>query len=86
MDMVVALLAILKAGAAYVPLDPSYPAERLAYMVEDSGLRLLLTQEAIASRLPVHDGLEVLTLDGGDAFTGADTDPPSSSTRSIWPT
>ena len=43
-ELLVGLLAILKAGGAYVPLDPDYPRERLAYMVEDSGIRLLLTQ------------------------------------------
>ncbi|TXD70044.1 AMP-binding protein, partial [Mitsuaria sp. TWR114] len=58
-----------------VPLDPSYPAERLAYMVEDSGIRLLLTQQALAARLPSTDGLAVLALDGEDAFTGAESDP-----------
>jgi amino acid adenylation domain-containing protein len=42
-DMVATQLAILKAGAAYVPLDPSYPAERLAYMAEDAHLALLVT-------------------------------------------
>jgi amino acid adenylation domain-containing protein len=43
-DMVVALLGILKAGGAYLPLDPSYPEERLRYMVRDSGMRVVLTQ------------------------------------------
>ena len=43
-EMVVAMLAILKAGAAYVPLDPGYPAARLMHAVEDSGLTLILTQ------------------------------------------
>ncbi|SEL61818.1 amino acid adenylation domain-containing protein [Roseateles sp. YR242] len=42
-EMVVGMLAILKAGAAYVPLDPAYPADRLAYMVQDSGMALVLT-------------------------------------------
>ncbi|UXH76221.1 non-ribosomal peptide synthetase [Roseateles amylovorans] len=74
-DMVVALLAVLKAGAAYVPLDPTYPVERLAYMVEDSGLRLLLTQESLANRLPLRPGLDLLRLDGPDAFDGPDSNP-----------
>ncbi|WP_323643850.1 AMP-binding protein, partial [Pectobacterium carotovorum] len=42
-DMVIGLLAILKAGAAYVPLDPGYPAERLAYMLDDADPVALLT-------------------------------------------
>ncbi|MEC5161348.1 MULTISPECIES: non-ribosomal peptide synthetase [unclassified Janthinobacterium] len=46
-DMVVGLLAILKSGATYVPLDTDYPAERLRYMIEDSGIGLLLTHSAL---------------------------------------
>ena len=45
LEMLVALLAVWKAGGAYVPLEPDYPAERLTFMVKDSGLKLLLTQE-----------------------------------------
>src|SRR5262249_5285817 len=45
--MVVALLAVLKAGAGYLPLDPAHPAERIAFALEDSGARVLLTQEAL---------------------------------------
>ena len=48
-DMVVALLAVLKSGAAYVPLDPEFPKARLDYYAEDAGLSLLLTQSSIAS-------------------------------------
>ena len=51
-DLVVGMLGILKAQAAYVPLDPAYPPDRLAYMVEDSGLPLLLTQRALHGVLP----------------------------------
>ncbi|MDH4582498.1 amino acid adenylation domain-containing protein, partial [Pseudomonas sp. BN415] len=61
-EMVVGLLAVLKAGGAYVPLDPDYPDQRLAYMLEDSGARLLLTQEHLRARLP-EGGPEVLCLD-----------------------
>ena len=49
--MIVALLGILKAGGAYVPLDPAYPEERLAFMVRDSGLQVLITDEASCSTL-----------------------------------
>ena len=50
-EMVVALLAVLKAGAAYVPLDPAYPQERLAFMVEDARLSLLLTDSRLLSAI-----------------------------------
>ncbi|MBF8743711.1 non-ribosomal peptide synthetase, partial [Pseudomonas guariconensis] len=62
LDMVVGLLAILKAGGAYVPLDPEYPRERLAYMLEDSGVKLLLTQRRLLADLPV-EGVDCLLLD-----------------------
>jgi amino acid adenylation domain-containing protein len=52
LDLVVALLGVLKAGAAYVPLDPGYPALRLAHMLEDSAPRVLLTQDEQRERLP----------------------------------
>ncbi|MDQ2898441.1 MAG: condensation domain-containing protein, partial [Acidobacteriota bacterium] len=51
LDMLAGILAILKAGSAYVPLDPGFPHERLAYMLEDSGMPLLLTSERLAERL-----------------------------------
>ncbi|HZI17581.1 MAG TPA: amino acid adenylation domain-containing protein, partial [Pyrinomonadaceae bacterium] len=62
-ELVVALLAVLKAGAAYVPLDPEYPAERLAYMLEDAGVGLLLTQRRLAEGAG-GSGAKVVLLDG----------------------
>src|SRR5690606_28327114 len=63
-DLVVSLLAVMKTGAAYVPLDPDYPAQRLRYMMDDSGLSLLLTQPALRDTLPTPDGLRVMTPAG----------------------
>ena len=62
-EMIVGLLAILKAGGTYVPLDPAYPQDRLAYMIEDSGLQLLLTQSHLQTQLSIPEGLQTLLLD-----------------------
>ncbi|WP_419735511.1 amino acid adenylation domain-containing protein [Pseudomonas sp. COR18] len=71
LEMLVGLLAILKAGGAYVPLDPDYPEDRLAYMIQDSHIRLLLTQSHLAGRLPVPDSVRSLCLDQeGDWLEG----------------
>jgi amino acid adenylation domain-containing protein/FkbM family methyltransferase len=53
LDMVVGLLGILRAGAAYVPLDPDFPEERLAHMVKNSGMRVLVTHRGLEQRLNV---------------------------------
>ena len=60
-EMFIALLAILKAGGAYLPLDPAYPPARVAYMIEDSGVRRVLSQESLRQGFP--EGLQVLCLD-----------------------
>ena len=54
-EMVVGLLGILKAGGAYVPLDPNYPPERLSYMLEDSGVEVLVTQSQLLESLPENN-------------------------------
>jgi len=59
-QMMVALLGILKAGGGYVPLDPEYPADRLDYMVENSGLRFVVTESALAAKITAPDVLRVL--------------------------
>ncbi|MFB4394933.1 MULTISPECIES: amino acid adenylation domain-containing protein, partial [unclassified Pseudomonas] len=61
--MLVALLAILKAGAAYVPLDPTYPAARLRHMLEDSAPRLVLSSQALRERLPTNERILRWELD-----------------------
>jgi amino acid adenylation domain-containing protein/FkbH-like protein/thioester reductase-like protein len=62
LDMVVGLLGILKSGAAYIPLDPSFPLERLSYMLKDSAPRVLLTQGRLKTALP-ETTAETLAID-----------------------
>lgn len=62
LEMVVALYAILKAGAAYVPIDPEYPPERVAFMLADSAVPIILTQEHLLRNLPSWSG-KILCLD-----------------------
>lgn len=61
-EMVAGLLGILKAGGAYVPLDPAYPRERLAQMISDAQMPVIVTQKKLASELP-STSAKILTLD-----------------------
>ncbi|WP_163996532.1 non-ribosomal peptide synthase/polyketide synthase [Pyxidicoccus caerfyrddinensis] len=61
-DLVVAMLAALEVGGAFLPLDPAHPPERLKYYLEDSASKVLLTHRALVERLPAH-GAQVLCLD-----------------------
>ncbi|MBR1251928.1 amino acid adenylation domain-containing protein [Bradyrhizobium sp. AUGA SZCCT0169] len=74
-DMMVALLAVLKAGGAYLPLDPDYPDDRLAHMLRDSATKLVLTESAPLKRLaPVlrDTGVEALRLDEPQQWRAGD--------------
>jgi amino acid adenylation domain-containing protein len=54
LELVAAVLGILKAGGAYLPMDRTYPPERLAFMLQDSGAKVLITQESLCDQLPAH--------------------------------
>lgn len=74
LEMVVGLLGILKAGGTYVPLDPEYPVERLAYIVQSSGLQLLLTQERLLLRAGPQSEIQVVTLERDQHAIARETD------------
>jgi len=62
LDMIVAMLAVLKAGGAYLPLDPAFPRERVAFMLNDSGAHVVLTQRSLKDHL-ADSGAVVVSLD-----------------------
>jgi amino acid adenylation domain-containing protein len=77
LDLVPAVLAVVKSGAAYVPLDPIYPADRIEFMVSDAKPRLLLTQERHLGT-PIGDVVQRLAVDARDALGRfPDENPPS---------
>jgi amino acid adenylation domain-containing protein len=61
-EMAVSMLAVLKTGAAYVPLDPQYPSERLKHIIKDSGLRMVITTDALKERV-LAEAVSYLLLD-----------------------
>lgn len=63
LEVVVGVYGILKAGGTYVPLDPTYPGDRLTYMVQSARCAVLLTQEKLASRFAALPGVQILKLD-----------------------
>ena len=74
-EMVIAMLAVLKSGAAYVPLDPTYPQARLRTMLEDADSVVLVTTERISAELPPH-AARPLYIDQEPAAAGAADDNP----------
>ncbi|MFD5626604.1 non-ribosomal peptide synthase/polyketide synthase [Streptomyces sp. NPDC127072] len=74
-ELMVALLGVLKSGAAYLPLDLDYPAERVAYMLADSGAATVVTTADAAARVPRTDGLTLVTLDERDTSPTAGQEP-----------
>jgi amino acid adenylation domain-containing protein len=78
--LIVAYLAVLKAGGAYIPLDPAQPNERLGFMLRDSGAAALVTSQKLAPRISAP-GVPVITLDGDAAAIAAQ--PEISPTPSV---
>ena len=77
-ELLIALYAVLKAGGAYLPLDPTYPAERLGFMLTDANVHVLLTQESLRNRLPATPA-QVICLDhDGAQFASHSIANPSS--------
>ncbi|MEV4490016.1 amino acid adenylation domain-containing protein [Micromonospora coxensis] len=75
LDLIAALVGVLKSGAAYLPLDPDYPPQRLQYMLADSGAAVLLTQRRLAS--PAPDAATVLHLDDAEVWRQEPTTDPT---------
>src|SRR3984893_9474604 len=67
LELIIALLGIVKAGGAYLPLDPDYPRERLAFMLADAGARVLVTQSTLTDRVCAPAAAVVVRLDGDGA-------------------
>jgi amino acid adenylation domain-containing protein len=75
-DMLVGMLGAMKAGAAYLPLDPLFPPDRIAYMIEDSAAPVLLTQAELSHAIPAGDA-KVVRLDADwDTIASQPTDAP----------
>ncbi|MBV9789285.1 MAG: amino acid adenylation domain-containing protein, partial [Chloroflexi bacterium] len=78
-ELVVALLGIMKAGGCYVPLDPSYPAERIQYVLHDAEAAVLITETALLPQLPSHGGVTLcLDRDAAQIANQPTTAPPTS--------
>src|ERR1039457_4975111 len=75
-EMIVGLLGILKAGGVYVPLDPAYPKERLAFMLKDAEAPVILTQEALLAVLPQHHTKVVCLDSDSEAITQTSAENP----------
>ena len=70
-EMMIGLIAILKAGGAYLPIDPEYPIERSKFMIEDSGTKIILTQQKFVKNLGISEfDVRVVDLNNDELYTG----------------
>lgn len=82
LEMVIGLLAILKAGGTYIPLDPTYPRERLAFMLNDAHISVLLTQQKLLTNVPEHSALVVCLKHDRENFRDQSASNPACSVNS----
>ena len=76
-DLITSILAVMKAGGGFVPLDPAYPAERLSYILGDAQVSVLVTSEATRDELPTHWAFEVCIDDDDEFFPGDSPERPA---------
>ncbi|MBC7888346.1 MAG: amino acid adenylation domain-containing protein [Ferruginibacter sp.] len=67
-NMIIGLLAILKSGAVFIPVDPEYPLERISYMVKDTGAKIVLGSKESRLKLGNTEGLDIIEIDGDDSW------------------
>ncbi len=79
LEIAIAVLGVLKAGAAYVPLDPAYPKERLTFMLADTQAPVILTQSHLVSGLPAHQARAVCLDSDWQEIVSCSTENPASS-------
>jgi amino acid adenylation domain-containing protein len=82
LEVVISLLAILKAGGVYLPLDPAYPKQRISFMLEDSRASVLLTQKSLIQGLPEHCARVVCLDSDGEAIAQESSENQASSSES----
>ncbi|MEM7353839.1 MAG: condensation domain-containing protein, partial [Acidobacteriota bacterium] len=76
-ELVTAVLGVLKAGGAYLPLDPAQPAKRLAFMVDDAGVPILVTEPPLSQELRLESSPAVIGLDGAGSLAAGSEEAPS---------
>ncbi|MDI6686541.1 AMP-binding protein, partial [Bacillus subtilis] len=74
-EMAVVLLAMLKAGAAYHPLDPDYPADRIAFMIKDAHPAFIMTNTKAANHIPPEENVPKIVLDDPELSEKLNTYP-----------
>ena len=68
--MVIVMLAIIKTGAAYLPIDPDYPADRIEFMLNDAKPKCLITSTEVASKVPANSSRSIIIIDTLETTAG----------------